>query len=292
MGWGKSFKKFVGAINPVAVLGTAGQVGMDYLAMQSGEEQNKEAIRAAEREQARNLQWQQEFAQNGIRWRVEDAKAAGIHPLAAVGASGASFSPSTSLFPTSDPKGEFYSKMGQNFTRAASAAMSKEEKIAAALRLENMHIENEMKKIELKRMQEPPTNFPTPYGDPGFPGQPNASGYGNSTPHPDRPAQEAGYTPDVAYAGSDRVVYPYIPTKLAESYESDPIGSIMWRARNTLLPYFNPWASRPPARDLPKGYDMWRWTVSGGWKPVKVPSFLKARIRARQAREENPYKPR
>lgn len=36
---------------------------------------------------------QREFAQHGIRWRVEDAKAAGLHPLAAIGAAGASYSP-------------------------------------------------------------------------------------------------------------------------------------------------------------------------------------------------------
>lgn len=37
---------------------------------------------------------QREFAQMGIRWRVGDAKAAGIHPIYALGGSGASYSPS------------------------------------------------------------------------------------------------------------------------------------------------------------------------------------------------------
>lgn len=36
---------------------------------------------------------QREFAQNGIQWRVEDAKKAGLHPLYAIGASGASYTP-------------------------------------------------------------------------------------------------------------------------------------------------------------------------------------------------------
>lgn len=36
---------------------------------------------------------QREFAQNGIQWRVEDAKKAGLHPLYAIGASGASYMP-------------------------------------------------------------------------------------------------------------------------------------------------------------------------------------------------------
>ena len=43
--------------------------------------------------QGLNYAHQKEFAQNGIRWKVEDAKAAGIHPLFALGAQGATFSP-------------------------------------------------------------------------------------------------------------------------------------------------------------------------------------------------------
>lgn len=43
--------------------------------------------------EARNLAAQKEFAQKGIRWRVADAKAAGLHPLYALGAAGAQHSP-------------------------------------------------------------------------------------------------------------------------------------------------------------------------------------------------------
>lgn len=43
-----------------------------------------------------NIKYQKQFAQRGIRWRVKDAKAAGVHPLFALGANTASFSPSVS----------------------------------------------------------------------------------------------------------------------------------------------------------------------------------------------------
>lgn len=48
----------------------------------------------SQRDMARmNIKAQREFAQHGVRWRVEDAKAAGLHPLYALGAQTPSFSP-------------------------------------------------------------------------------------------------------------------------------------------------------------------------------------------------------
>lgn len=59
---------------------------------------------------AENVAYQREFAQHGISWRVEDAKRAGLHPLFALGGSGASFTPSAQ--PVMD---------GQSISRAAQA---------------------------------------------------------------------------------------------------------------------------------------------------------------------------
>lgn len=41
----------------------------------------------------KQIKYQKQFAKNGIQWRVEDAKKAGIHPLAALGASTSNYSP-------------------------------------------------------------------------------------------------------------------------------------------------------------------------------------------------------
>lgn len=41
----------------------------------------------------RNIRYQREFAQNSIQWRTDDAIAAGVHPLFAMGANTASFQP-------------------------------------------------------------------------------------------------------------------------------------------------------------------------------------------------------
>lgn len=72
-----------------------------------------------------NLDAQREFAQNGIRWKVADAKAAGLHPLAALGAQTTSFSPS---YVGDTSMGDAMSSMGQNLGRAVEATMTARER--------------------------------------------------------------------------------------------------------------------------------------------------------------------
>lgn len=57
-----------------------------------GEATNNDSDVDAQRMQ--NYEMQREFAQNGIRWKVADAQAAGLHPLYALGGGGAAFAPS------------------------------------------------------------------------------------------------------------------------------------------------------------------------------------------------------
>lgn len=64
---------------------------------------------------------QREFAQQGIRWKVEDAKAAGIHPLYALGAS-------TSM-PSPISAGDYgISAAGQDISRAVMATRTQKER--------------------------------------------------------------------------------------------------------------------------------------------------------------------
>lgn len=73
----------------------------------------------------KNLYYQKEFAQNGIRWRVADAKAAGIHPLAALGAHTQSYTP---VFQGSDYGDLGLSEMGQSINRAIEAKQTQAER--------------------------------------------------------------------------------------------------------------------------------------------------------------------
>lgn len=80
------------------------------------------AQRNANRE---NRLMQEKFASHGVRMRVEDAKAAGVHPLFALGASVPSFSPSAQ--PIFDS-----ASLGQNIARAATQFSTEERELRSA----------------------------------------------------------------------------------------------------------------------------------------------------------------
>lgn len=102
-----------------------------------------------------NANMQKEFAQNSIRWKVEDAKRAGLHPMAALGVSSSSFSPVSAQFES--PDFSFLKDMGQNLDREALAAKDKESRDEAesfsresnGLTLEKMGLENDILREEL-----------------------------------------------------------------------------------------------------------------------------------------------
>lgn len=98
----------------------------------------------AREQQARNESLQREFAQTGVRWKVEDAKAAGLHPLYAMGANTTSFSPIAVGANQQAPHkenwaGDTFARMGQDLSKAVALQQSPEEKAATRLNLELMH---------------------------------------------------------------------------------------------------------------------------------------------------------
>lgn len=89
----------------------------------------------------RNEEEQKLLARNGIRMRVADAEAAGIHPLAAIGvnpAGGGQFG-SGSVSPMEgrqNPMGPALSRMGQNLSRAAAVMSTRQEQEMHAANIE------------------------------------------------------------------------------------------------------------------------------------------------------------
>ena len=98
----------------------------------------------------KEIEMQKKFAKNGIQWKVEDAKKAGIHPLYALGANTMSYSP----VGVGDSFG-WLSDMGQNIDRAREAASGRESRgITAALEklsLEKAGLENDLLRSEIRK---------------------------------------------------------------------------------------------------------------------------------------------
>lgn len=107
---------------------------------------------AAEDAAAANIRFQKEFAQHGIRWRVEDAQAAGLHPLYALGAQTPTFSP---VYSDTAAEGAAIAEAGQHIGRAVAAQSTAVERRAANANLrilENQAAESDLR-LEALRSQ-------------------------------------------------------------------------------------------------------------------------------------------
>lgn len=129
-----------------------------------------------------NLAQQKEFAQQGIRWKTDDAIAAGLHPLAALGAQVSSYSPvsvgSSSLSleaPEAKHSPVDLSDFGQNISRAidaGSTAQERQEKLMGAvgalsttMQLEKQSLENDLIRTHIAKQRGqlgPPIPIPKP----------------------------------------------------------------------------------------------------------------------------------
>lgn len=238
-----------------------------------GQAENNKARNQQDEMLQRQYEMQKEFAQMGIRWKVEDAKAAGIHPLVALGASTQGYSPTAVIGEVDHSMSDMSQRLGQDLSRAFSATSTSFERAAERLKLENLATQNELLKEDLraKRASNPPMPLPVA----------GSSNFNPSIPNQDimvvpsrqvqsargRAAQEAGWTPDVAYSRTDTGMTPVIPQGLSESLEDDTIGKLMWRFRNQLIPNFSG-RGAPPNSQLPSWANTWRWdTFKQEWQP-------------------------
>lgn len=99
-----------------------------------------------------NAALQREFAQHGVRWRVADAKKAGIHPVYALGGSSASFTPVAST----NNSAEYFSRAGSDLSRAVAAKQTVNERLNNELlrsQVRGNEIDNEIRLTELQSMR-------------------------------------------------------------------------------------------------------------------------------------------
>ena len=214
-----------------------------------------------------NYEAQKEFAQNGIRWRVEDAKRAGIHPLYALGASTQGYSPSggyTGDYGISDAAAHF----GQGYERAQQAKMTKEERDRQDVRdaiqdmaaLEDLRQKKRMNDAQIRladseifrnfalstsalRKTGLPPAMPSSGGV--IDGQGESYATGQTTPEissvvtseKGTPSVQAGSPPDARFYRTATGRAP-LPTEESGDAMDAAFGSgIQWALRNNLLPY-------------------------------------------------------
>jgi hypothetical protein len=211
------------------------------------------------------LAQQEKFAKAGIRWKVADARAAGIHPLAALGASTSYGSPATvGTAPVADMQG-----MGQDIGRAIAATSTNHERKVMDLQLDNMKMDNEMKRMEVISQRR---RLAGQVG-PGVPDDVKSIPAQVTSHQKGKLPQEAGSITSVGFARTAGGGLTPVPSKDAkERIEDQFIPEMVWAGQNYVAPMLGDNTNKPSKSLLPKGkgYKDWQWDYSSfTWKPVK-----------------------
>jgi len=206
-------------------------------------------------------------AKKSIRWRVRDAKKAGIHPLYALGAP--AFGPTQevggraeSLGAGLQGMGQAMRQQGQDLDRAAMAAQLNEDraagKIADALQLEHLGLQNDLLRSQIARANSAQVGpgaasmFPSAGGVKTSPVELGAA-------FPGDPAVEAGATTDRGYAFTGTGWAPQPSYDVKQRIEDMFIPEQAWGLRNNILPMFGFHFNPPPGVKLPEGEE---WTYN------------------------------
>jgi hypothetical protein len=198
--------------------------------MQQQQAMNTQNIAAQEAINTQNIAEQEKFAKSGIQWRTADAKAAGINPLAALGAQTQSFSnqvapqgvapQNTATFKAGSP-GAGVAAAGQNISRAMQSMQSPEDR-AVAIEKTRIDLENGQLQNELLKSQIFNSNVRTvaPTGTPGLRGVP----------------RDDSETTDVV--GPDGVPLNIASHPMQGEAWINPLGKEQYFVRDQLLPWF------------------------------------------------------
>lgn len=281
-----------------AVIGAAGSIAGGLI--NKGASDNQTAAQMAMGEQ--NLAMQKRFAEEGIRWRVADAKAAGIHPLYALGAQLPSYSPTTFIPGDVSGLGNGIAAAGQDIGRAVDATRTSEERTTArldALSVERAELQNELLRSQIARMNQNP-NPPMPSGQASqlIPGQPDVDRLGLTvtgapshveikpqevTPaNPNRNFQEPSPVTDLGFAWTGSGYAPVPSKDVKDRMEDITVPQLMWGWRNNILPNIPGQGKPPPAHLIPEGFNNWRWSYSKQeWQPHYDPHRARVPVRRR-----------
>lgn len=221
-----------------------------------------------------NLKYQKQFAKRGIQWRVDDAKKAGLHPLAALGAQTTSFSPSfvsgspgDGLIEAGRIQAAGMDSMGQSIGRAASALGDIDDRNAMyvaklqELQLQNAQLNNAVLASQVANLNQPGNPPSAPTNRYLVDGQ-NSTTLTRSSPLvKDNPLQrvvgvnggqqEPGAVTDLGWLKTKDGYAPSMSTDAKERLEEDWIGGLTWNLRNRVLQ--NLQIGLTPPYEAPKG---------------------------------------
>lgn len=233
-----------------------------------------------------------DFAQAGIRWRVDDARAAGLHPLYALGGAAATYSPPAIAGYAGAPI-----IPGQNTSRSARATMTYGERRndrLAALQLERAQLENDFLRAQIAK-ETAQIGPAMPSASPGLliEGQGDAAVVDRpmsrtSTVEGSR-SQEPGAISDTGFAYTGTGWAPVPSSDVKNRIEDQAIPEIMWALRNLLLPNTGGGIS-PPKSWLPRGTKFvwnklkqeWQAGYPGRRRPYVRPRGAEGRARVRR----------
>lgn len=227
-----------------------------------GSSENAKSRGMQERLSSENMWWQQHMANHGIEMRVDDAKRAGIHPLAALGSPLIQPSPVQASFGGNNAWASAASNFGQDVSRSMMATRTQTERDATymnsvrELQAEGLVLDNEMKRSQIARFNSMP--------NPAFPGNNNMiPGQGNTPPNSIDTARiireglpgsavATPPVPDLSYMQGRDGQYPTPSKEGKELIEDNIFQEAAHFLRNNIMPMFgmnlNP--SRPADKDM------------------------------------------
>lgn len=238
---------------------------------------------------AQQTEAQREFAQQGIRWKVADAKAAGIHPLAALGAQTQSYSPVSVGLTPDHSMGNAVASMGQDLGRAISSTRTEKERVDAYtktvqdLNLQKMGLENQLLASQIAKINQAGNPPPFPGGTVSAAGK-LAQGHKlikeqpmeRTMTVPGTPQNEPGHLPGVGWEKTNNGAAPVMSKDIKERLEEDWPGMLQWNLRNRIGPWIeNGILGRPVPRhrvpyEAPNGKE-WFYNAAGELRLRKAP---------------------
>lgn len=234
------------------------------------------ARESAERMRQQDIELQKQFAQNGIQWKVADAKAAGVHPLYALGASTTSYAPTAFSTSPDNSMGSAVKSMGQDLSRAVHATSSESERTRAytaslqSLDLDNKSLQNDLLRSQIARLNQ--QNNPAPAtpntrwlidGQGSTATSGGAAGVGSASgglindqamkrtlSDPAAPFREPGAIPGLGYERTQTGWAPVPSENVKERIEDSPMEKV-WFMKNNVLPTFQ--SNLAPPYKAPEG---------------------------------------